>query len=228
MGPGNGELHALVSPNGAAKDLPVRRISGSSRYKEAGIANALGGDQDALGVHAVQDVAETGTLLPDAVANRHPQVVKEQLGGTVIHHGVDGFDGQPVADRGAHIHQQDRHAIGAFRRRLTVRGTHQQHHQVRVFRPGNPDFLAIDHIVIAIAHRPGANAGGIRAAVGLGDTKGLQPQRTRGHLRQVALLLGFAAVAQQGAHGVHLGMTGTAVAAAAVDFLQDGAGGTQG
>ena len=47
------------------------------------------------------------------------------------------------------------------------------------------------------------------------------PLRDQG---QIARLLGVAAVAQQRAHRVHLRMAGGAVAAAGVDFLQDGGG----
>ena len=42
------------------------------------------------------------------------------------------------------------------------------------------------------------------------------------------LLLLLTAVAQQSAHGIHLGVAGTAIAAAAMNFLQHRTGRTQG
>jgi hypothetical protein len=52
----------------------------------------------------------------------------------------------------------------------------------------------------------------------LGHAHRLQPPLAARDLRQVVLLLRLAAVAQQGAHVVHLAVAGAGVAAAAVDL----------
>ena len=61
---------------------------------------------------------------------------------------------------------------------------------------------------------------------GLGDAEGLEAEFAAGDLGEVAgcLLLG-GAVAEDGAHGVHLGVAGGAVGAGGVDGFQDGGGG---
>ena len=52
----------------------------------------LGGDQDALGVPAVDDVAEAHALFADQVVGRHLEVLDEQLGGVVVEHRLDRPD----------------------------------------------------------------------------------------------------------------------------------------
>ena len=61
----------------------------------------------------------------------------------------------------------------------------------------------------------------IGAGIGLGHPERLQPQGAAGDLRQVAPLLLVGAVAQQGAHDIHLCVAGCGVASGTVDFLQD-------
>ena len=225
--PGNGKLHPLVGTYGSAKHLPLAGVGGRFRGKPARIADALGGDQDTLGIHAIEDTVETLPFAADKVGDRHPQIINKELRGGVVHHGVYRPDGQPVAERLAHIHQQHRHAVrGATA--IGARGrAHQQHHQVGMFRAGDKYFLAVHHEIIPVAHGRGANAGGIGATGGLGYTEGLQPQPAGGDIRQKALFLFIAAVSQQGAHGVHLGVAGAAVAATAVNFFQHRAGGPE-
>ena len=92
-------------------------------------------------------------------------------------------------------------------------------------RPAGPDFLAIDHIFIAVFDRFGLQVGRVGTAGRLGHTKCLKAQLTGGDLRQILCLLLRAAVAQQRPHNVHLGMAGTGVTAGLMDCLQNDAGG---
>ena len=93
-------------------------------------------------------------------------------------------------------------------------------------RAAGPDLLAVDDVaVIAVALRKGLQRRGIGAAGRLGDAERLQPQFAAGDLRQPFGLLLVAAVPQQRAHGVHLGVASAAVAAGALDLLQDRGGG---
>ncbi len=82
--------------------------------------------------------------------------------------------------------------------------------------------------MIAVALRHRLDRGGVGAARRLGHPEGLQAQRTGGDLRQVFVFLRGVAVAEQRAHDVHLGVAGGAVAAGALDFLQDRRGGGDG
>src|SRR3546814_16309727 len=57
VGAGDGKLHALILPDGASEHLALRRIAAGLVDEPAGVADAFGGDEDALGVHAVAAVA---------------------------------------------------------------------------------------------------------------------------------------------------------------------------
>ena len=66
-----GELDTLVLADGPAEDLALLRPRAGFVYKETAVAYALGGYQDALGVHPVEDVAKALSLLADEVSSRH-------------------------------------------------------------------------------------------------------------------------------------------------------------
>src|SRR5438270_18299 len=58
----------------------------------AAIADAFLRHQDALGVHAVEDVAEALAFLADQILGRHFQVVEVHLGRVVVDHRLDRAD----------------------------------------------------------------------------------------------------------------------------------------
>src|SRR5690606_39970942 len=97
VGFGDGELHALVLADRATEHHAVAGVLGRLLGEPAAVADALGGDQGALGVQAVEDVAEALALFPDQAAGGDFQVVEEQLGGLVIDHVVDRTRGPVVA-----------------------------------------------------------------------------------------------------------------------------------
>ncbi len=70
----------------------------------------------------------------------------------------------------------------------------EENHEVGMLDTRDVDFLAIDDIVVAIAHGGGANLGGIAAGFWLGDSEGLEAQLSLCDLRQVTLLLFFGAM----------------------------------
>ena len=72
---------------------------------------ALGGDQDALGVHAVEDVAEAHALLADQVLGRDLEIVDEHLGGVVVDHRLERADLDRPCRRLAQIDEEDRQAV---------------------------------------------------------------------------------------------------------------------
>ncbi len=88
----------------------------------------------------------------------------------------------------------------------------------------NEDFLPADDVVVAVAHRARLDPRRVGAAGRLGHAEGLQAQLARRDVGQVPAFLRLAAVAQQGAHDVHLRVAGGAVGAAALDFLEHRAG----
>ena len=133
-----------------------------------------------------------------------------------------GFTSRALT-RLSHIHQKDRQSTGLVRKLVVGGGAGQQQHQVRLQHPGDEDLLPVDHVTVALAHGGGANARGLGAGVGLRDPERLEPDLPAGHTGQIAPLLLRAAVAQERAHGVHLGMTRGGVAAPTVDLLQDDA-----
>ena len=78
------------------------------------VADALGGDQRALGVEAVEDVAEALAFLADQVLGGNLEVVEEELVGLVVDHVEDRPHGHAVSDRLAQVDDEDRHASDFF------------------------------------------------------------------------------------------------------------------
>ena len=108
IGLGDGELHALVLPNRSVKDFAVLGVAGRLFDEPTGVADAFMGDQDALGVHPVEDVAKTFTFLTNQIVSRNFQVIEEDRGGGVVDHGADRSDLQAIANRLADIDQEHR------------------------------------------------------------------------------------------------------------------------
>ena len=144
-------------------------------------------DQDALGVHAAEDVAEALALLADQVLGRHAHVVEEHFRGGVVHHGADRADGQAL--HRPHIDHEHRQSFGALLDLFARRGAREQQHQIRMLGARGPDLLAVDDVVrVAFAHRGGAKAERVGARGRLGDAERLQAQLALGDARQPALL----------------------------------------
>ncbi|MCY1531410.1 hypothetical protein D9M68_666340 [compost metagenome] len=218
---GDGELDALVLADRAAEHHAVAGVLAGLLDEPAAVADALGGDQGALGVEAVEDVLEALALFADQVLGGDFQVVEEQLVGLVVDHVGDRADGQAVADGLAQVDQEDRHAFGLLLHLGQRGGARQQDHQVGVLDTRDPHLLAVDHVLVALAHGAGLDLGGVGAGGRLGHAHRLQAQVTGGQGRQVLALLLLAAVTQQGEHVVQLAVHGAGVAAATVDFLED-------
>jgi len=93
-----------------------------------------------------------------------------------------------------------------------------------MFSARGPNLLPIDDVMIALAHGRRAQSQRIGTRCRLGHAEGLQSILTGRNAGQPTLLLGVAPVPQQGAHRVHLGVTGGAIAAGGMDFLHDDGG----
>ena len=164
IGPRDRELHALVLPDRPAEHVALLGVGRRLVDEPLGVADALGGDQDALGVHAGEDVAEALALLADQVLGRHPQIVEEHLGGGVVHHRADRPDGQAVAHRlRMSTRKTDRPSVRFFDL-VARRGAGEQQHQVGMLGAGGPDLLAVDDVACRRRARRGAERQRVGAA----------------------------------------------------------------
>ena len=226
MRPGtcDGELYPLVLPDRPPEDFALAGIGACAINEKAGIAQAFPGNQDALGIHAVEDVVKATPLLADQGVGWDMQVVEEQLCRGVVDHGPDRPDGEPLTDRATHIDKKHRQALTPRCHLFARCGARKQHHEIGMLRTADPDLLPVDTIAVAVAYRRSAEIGGIGARGRLGHGKSLQAQLSGGDARQILLLLRLRAMLEHGTHGVHLSMAGGAITAGLVDLLQHGAG----
>ena len=84
-------LDALVLADRSAEDDAFGGVGGGLAQRSEAEADGFGGDQDALGVHAVQDVLEAAAFLADAVFHRNLQPVDEQLVGAASEYTIAIF-----------------------------------------------------------------------------------------------------------------------------------------
>ena len=97
IGLGDRELDALVLADRAAEHGALLGVVGGLGDEPFGVADAFGRDQDALGIHAGEDVAKALAFLADQVFRRHLHVGEEHFRGGVVHHGADRADLEPLA-----------------------------------------------------------------------------------------------------------------------------------
>jgi hypothetical protein len=166
-----------------------------ARGAQGSLATALvladAGQLEALELQQRLGHAPARVLLADALVHGHTHPIEENLAEHVP--AVDATDG-PHADAGAaHVHQQE--ADAGLRPCLGV-GAHQAEHHVGVLRVGGPDLGAGDDVVVALAHRPRAQRGQVRARIGLRVALA-PPLPAAGDGRQVGRLLRRRTVARQ-------------------------------
>ncbi|MNO51578.1 hypothetical protein D3C76_419760 [compost metagenome] len=102
---------------------------------------------------------------------------------------VEGDDRPHRDARGFHIDQQERNA--ALLTGLGV-GAHQAEHPVGKVRQGGPGFLAVDHVVIALAHCAGFQRRQIRTGTRLGVALAPPVLTGKNSGKEVCFLLGGA------------------------------------
>ena len=146
-----------------------------------GVADA--GDARALVAEQELGAVPAAVLLADQVLDRHLDLVEEHL----VHlmpavHGLDRAHG----DAGRlHVDQQERDAELLLGRGVRAA---EAEDPVGVLRQRGPGLLAVDDVVVALAHRRGLEAGEVGAGAGLGEALA-PPVVQRRHARQEALLL---------------------------------------
>src|SRR2546423_14596142 len=78
-------LNCLVFAEGTVEPVALFRISRGSREPDLAEPDRFSGDQDALRIHAVQDVFEAATFLAQAILKRYFKILDEEFVG------VDGL-----------------------------------------------------------------------------------------------------------------------------------------
>src|SRR5215470_11277961 len=221
VGLGDGELHALIRPDGLAEDHALLRVRHGLLDEPPRVPQGIGSDQDALSVHAVEDVGEALALLADEAVGGNLHVVEEERVGRVIHHHAERPHLESLALERADVDEEHAEAVRLLLELTHWRGAGEEEHQVRLEHAGDEHLLSVDDVLLALADGGGLELGGVGARVGLSDAEGLESQLARGDLGQVHLLLLLRAVPQHRAHDVHLRVAGASVAARAVDLFED-------
>src|SRR6266700_5147311 len=162
---GDRELDALVLADGTTKDAALLAPLSCSLNEPAPIADAFGSDQDALGVHAVQDVAEALPLCTNQILNRDRNLVEVQFVGIVIHYYPDGLHRNSVPDCLTQINEEDREPLGLLLDLLEWRRPGQKNHQVGVLDARNKDLPPVDDVAVALSDRRRRNAGRVGASL---------------------------------------------------------------
>src|SRR6188768_3614806 len=107
----------------------------------------------------------------------------------MIHHRANRSDRQPVTDRLTQVNEQNRQALAAFLYLFERRRAADEQQEIRVLGPRDPNLLARDDVVVALANRHRLHLRRVGTGGRLAYTEGLQPQLTARNLRQVLSLL---------------------------------------
>jgi hypothetical protein len=100
------ELDALVPADRPVEDHPLLRVIDALVEEPAAVADAFLRHQNALGDHALEDVAEALRLFRRSILRRHFVIVEEDLGRAVVDHRLDRADLDPVPQILARIDEE--------------------------------------------------------------------------------------------------------------------------
>ena len=143
MGAGDRELDALVRADRPAEDDALASRRRRLLDEPAAVADALGGDQDALGVHAVEDVAEALALLADQrVAGTRRSSKKTSVVAWLIIVLIGGI--VSASPRLAHVDEETERPSVLLLDLVERRRAREQEHQVGVLGARGPDLLAVE------------------------------------------------------------------------------------
>ena len=176
------------------------------------LQRALG---DADGAHAVVDAARPEPALGDfeaapfaqqQIRRRHPHVVEQNFamavrGVVVAEHRQRAHHG----DAGRICRHQDHRLLGMAGRQWIGFSHHDVDLAARVAGAGDPPFVAVDHILVAVTLDAGGDVGRIRRGdVRLGHCKRRADFAAQQRLQPCALVL-FGAIALDGFHVARIG-----------------------
>src|SRR5688572_6156438 len=160
-------LDALVAADRTVEDDAFLGVLRGALERRLAQPDSLRGDEDAFGIHAVQDVFEAAALLADAVGGRRAQPVDEELVGVdaAASHLVDRAHLDPGA---VEVGVEEAHAERWLRALLDRRRAREHQHLLRDLGRGDEHLGAGEHVVVALAHGLRPDAGGVQAGIGLG------------------------------------------------------------
>ncbi len=134
-------------------DRPVEHVAPfgvgrGARKRHLPEPNRFGGDQDALRIHAMQNIFEAAAFLAKAILEQDFKVLDEQFVGvdSLTAHLLDLMNGDPAAIK---IGIEKAEAVGRVFHLVQRRGPCEQQNLLGDLRGGDPDFLAVDDVFIA-------------------------------------------------------------------------------
>ena len=216
------ELDALVLADRPVENDPLLRVGRRLVDEPVAVADALGGNQDALGVQAVEYVLEPFPSSPMRFSAGTSQVVEEQLVRLLVRHVADRLDREPVADRLRRSTMKTESPSDFFLTSVDRRRAREQEQQVRMPHPRDEHFLPVHHVAVALLHRDGLELRGVRAG-----GRARSPPSTACAARRSRSWAGSSASVRSDAcrsthaHDVHLAVHRAGKAARAADLLQD-------
>ena len=151
-------------------------------------AKRTGRDIDAAAVEPGHRNLEADAFVAEPVGNRHPRILENHRAGRLripAHLALVGADRKPGRIA---FNDNGRDAAGSV-----AAGPHHRHIEVALAGTRNELLLAVEHVVIAVAHRAGAQRRGVRSGAGFGQAIARE-QFHGAELRQPLLALGVVAV----------------------------------
>ena len=163
-------LDALVLADRAVEHHALARIGGGAAQRILADADGFHADEDALGVEAIEDVAEAPPLLADAVGLGHEQPVDED--GVGVDRLAAHLGDLAHLDLGAvEVGVKNRDAIGGPLHVLEAGGAGQQHDLVGDLGGGRPHLLPAYEIAAGHLLGEGLDLGGVEPRVWLRDAE---------------------------------------------------------
>jgi len=161
--------YRLIHADRTIEDDPLARVGAGPGERGAAQSHRLCGNQNALRIEAVQDIAEPATLLTDPIGHWHPQAFDEELVRVdcPAPHLVDLMH-RDMAAVEVHIEKAQTVAAAALRKRG---GARKEQHLCGMLCGGNPDLLPIDHIVVSHPPRQRGELEGVEPGVRFGHRK---------------------------------------------------------
>ena len=201
-------LNTLVLTNRATKYFALIGITCSAFECRATQAHCFTGNQDALRIQAVQDVAEAFAFFSDAVFHGDAQTVNEHLIG-VNALAAQLFDFADFNLAAIHVGVEQAQTFRTLAFFDWCRAREQQYFVGHLSR-ADPDFLAVNDIVVAFTHCTCLEFQRVEPGIGFCHTEA-SPVRTCNQRGQPALLLLVGAEHHDGvqAKNIHVDRRGT-------------------
>lgn len=182
-------LHGLVLADGPAKNMSLAGVERGAPQRGIPDADGLGGDEDALGVHAVHDHLEAVVFLADEICRGDAPAVEEQAVG------VDGRAAHlgDLADlhlRPVQVRVEQAEPLAGLGDLVERRRARQDQDLLRHLRRRDPDLLPAEQVVVArlVLDGPGLQFQRVEARVRLRNAEA-RPVLARDQRHQHAALL---------------------------------------